>query len=109
MKLSVCGFIYPAVALIGPSNTPLLPSRDTYVERVPGETSNDYSDRLIRQAALWYSDHLAGTGLRALLLTDDRDNLRRAKKAGVPVMRGGVTRGTAGRPLWELTERSALR
>ena len=66
------------------------------MERVPGETSNDYSDRLIRQAALWYSDHLAGTGLRALLLTDDRDNLRRAQKAGVPVMRGEVRRGPLG-------------
>ena len=62
------------------------------MERVPGETSNDYSDRLIRQAALWYSQHLDGSGLRALLLTDDRDNLRTAKKEGVPCMRGTDSR-----------------
>ncbi|XP_043218243.1 exosome complex exonuclease RRP44-like isoform X1 [Amphibalanus amphitrite] len=61
--------------------------KDTFVERVAGETSNDYSDRLIRRAAHWYSEHLEGSGLRALLLTDDRDNLRRAKKEGVPCMR----------------------
>ncbi|XP_037070638.1 exosome complex exonuclease RRP44-like [Pollicipes pollicipes] len=59
--------------------------KDTYVERVPGETSNDYSDRLIRRAALWYNEH--ATGVKTLLLTDDRENLRRARKEDLPSMR----------------------
>lgn len=55
-------------------------SRDTYVERVPGETANDRNDRAIRVATQWYDKHLkfSSTGpanqIRVVLLTDDKKN-----------------------------------
>jgi exosome complex exonuclease DIS3/RRP44 len=33
--------------------------RDTYVERQKGESANDRNDRAIREATLWYKNHLA--------------------------------------------------
>lgn len=61
-------------------------SRDTYVERVPGETANDRNDRAIRVATQWYDKHLStksdGTKhknpIRVVLLTDDKKNREKA-------------------------------
>ncbi|KAF6023062.1 DIS3 [Bugula neritina] len=52
---------------------------ETYVERVRGETANDRNDRAIRVASHWYSSHLAKhTNVKVVLLTNDRENLKRA-------------------------------
>lgn len=58
--------------------------RDTYVERVPGETSNDRNDRAIRVATRWYDEHLKLSyqddtkSIRVILLTDDKGNREKA-------------------------------
>jgi exoribonuclease R len=44
---------------------------ETYSDRRPGESANDYCDRLVRRAAAWLADHLRPLGLSVLLLTDD--------------------------------------
>lgn len=61
-------------------------SRDTYVERTPGESSNDRNDRAIRVATKWYDDHLAlnkSNQIRAVLLTDDKNNRSKAQDMGI--------------------------
>ncbi|OAA64880.1 mitotic control protein dis3 [Cordyceps fumosorosea ARSEF 2679] len=61
---------------------------ETYVQREPNESVNDRNDRAVRQAVKWYGEHLAaqtskGSAPAVLMLTDDRDNIRKAKKEGV--------------------------
>ena len=65
---------------------------ETNVTRQPGETINDRNDRAVRQAAKWYSSHLQNSvklGKTSkqipviLMLSNDRDNLRKAKVEGV--------------------------
>ena len=66
---------------------------ETYVLRNEGESINDRNDRAIRQAAKWYADHLAAA-VKAyrkdrkcpavVVLTDDKDNLSKARTEGVP-------------------------
>lgn len=60
--------------------------RDTYVERVAGETANDRNDRAIRVATKWYDEHLGKlkkTGVRPVLLTDDVGNRNKALAEGI--------------------------
>lgn len=64
--------------------------RDTYVERVPGETANDRNDRAIRVAAQWYDKHLllsqaedSAERVRVILLTDDKKNREKATEENI--------------------------
>ncbi|XVF62323.1 hypothetical protein PTKIN_Ptkin08bG0208000 [Pterospermum kingtungense] len=56
--------------------------KDTFVKRMDGETPNDYNDRAIRVATQWYQTHL-GPATPVLLITNDRDNKRRAAEEGI--------------------------
>ncbi|KAJ8771123.1 hypothetical protein K2173_023448 [Erythroxylum novogranatense] len=56
--------------------------RDTYVQSMTGESPNDRNDRAIRVAAKWYQTHL-GDAARILLITNDRENMRKASEEGV--------------------------
>ncbi|KAK3581182.1 hypothetical protein CHS0354_024716 [Potamilus streckersoni] len=60
-------------------------NKDTYIERLRGEKSNDRNDRAIRQAAKWYADHLkkCDGNLKVVLLTNDADNKSKAKDMGL--------------------------
>lgn len=62
--------------------------KETYVERSESETPQDRNDRATRVAADWYNLHLAQALRcaelpRAVLLTNDKDNLARAKLLGL--------------------------
>lgn len=64
----------------------LLPPRDTFIERKPGESANDRNDRAIREAGIWYNKHLANCGtqkIKVILISDDADNLAKAKEIGL--------------------------
>ncbi|OIT26942.1 PREDICTED: exosome complex exonuclease RRP44 homolog A [Nicotiana attenuata] len=56
--------------------------KDTYVEALAGESPNDRNDRAIRVAAKWYHDHL-GSGVSVLLITNDRENKKKAIDEGI--------------------------
>lgn len=60
---------------------------ETNVVRLEGETINDRNDRAVRQAASWYTSHLAAaTKSKApaiVILTNDSDNRRKAKSEGL--------------------------
>lgn len=43
--------------------------KDTYLDQIDGELINDYNDRSIRKACLWYMDHLPSEIY--IFLTDD--------------------------------------
>ncbi|XP_056008572.1 exosome complex exonuclease RRP44-like isoform X2 [Ostrea edulis] len=61
-------------------------NKHTYVEREPGESSNDRNDRAIREAAKWYNQHLQTTAqgkFQTLLLTNDADNRKKALEDGL--------------------------
>ena len=55
----------------------------TYAEQVAHEIVNDRNDRAIRKAAAWYSHHLEKYGATVVLLTNDKENGRLAKEAGI--------------------------
>lgn len=59
--------------------------RETYVEREPGEKSNDRNDRAIREATMWYKKHLSDldTDTTVVLITNDADNKQKAKEKGL--------------------------
>lgn len=63
---------------------------ETYVNRDQGETVNDRNDRAVRKAVKWYGEHLAQTKTKkgeapaVVMLSNDRDNLRKAKAEGIP-------------------------
>jgi exosome complex exonuclease DIS3/RRP44 len=67
---------------------------ETYVPRDPGETINDRNDRAVRKAVEWYNHHITeAVAARSktqkriptvIMITDDRDNLRKAEKENVP-------------------------
>jgi len=63
---------------------------ETFVTRDQGETINDRNDRAVRRAVKWYNDHLAATKTKRIpsvvMITNDRDNLRKAKLEGVPAL-----------------------
>ncbi|KAI9847751.1 MAG: exosome catalytic subunit dis3 [Thelocarpon superellum] len=65
---------------------------ETYVHRAPGETINDRNDRAVREAVKWYGAHLrqstpakghAKADLAIVMLTDDKENRRRARDQGL--------------------------
>ncbi|VFQ59900.1 unnamed protein product [Cuscuta campestris] len=56
--------------------------KDTYVRATPGESPNDRNDRAIRVASQWYQNHLGAT-LQVLLITNDRENKRKASEEGI--------------------------
>ncbi|XP_011864697.1 PREDICTED: exosome complex exonuclease RRP44 [Vollenhovia emeryi] len=62
--------------------------RETYIEREPGERTNDRNDRAIRVAVKWYSTHLNSDedSVKIVLLTDDVENRRRATEEGLFVV-----------------------
>ncbi|KAL0431035.1 UNVERIFIED_CONTAM: Exosome complex exonuclease RRP44A, partial [Sesamum radiatum] len=57
--------------------------KDTYVKIESGETPNDRNDRAIRVAARWYQNHL-GSAVKVLLITNDRENKKKAIQDGIP-------------------------
>lgn len=66
-------------------------TRETFIEREPGESANDRNDRAIRVAAKWYSEHLKGLPdgdeLRVVLLTNDLGNREKAKENNLLVFK----------------------
>ncbi|KAK3310404.1 uncharacterized protein B0T15DRAFT_36852 [Chaetomium strumarium] len=60
---------------------------ETHVARQGGESVNDRNDRAVRKAVAWYNQHLARTGAKkvpaVVMLSNDRDNLRKAKQEGI--------------------------
>lgn len=61
---------------------------ETYVRRQNDESINDRNDRAVRTVAKWYTEHLRqaakGKTIPAIVvLTDDKENLRKAKEEGV--------------------------
>ncbi|KAK9457241.1 hypothetical protein V1511DRAFT_455280 [Dipodascopsis uninucleata] len=64
--------------------------QETFIERDAGETMNNYNDRAIRTACVWYKLHLERackkSGLEAptiLLLSNDKENRQKASEAGI--------------------------
>ncbi|GBG24612.1 Exosome complex exonuclease DIS3 [Hondaea fermentalgiana] len=58
--------------------------RETWRDQMPGETPNDYNDRLIREATAWFKQLVEGEGIaRVVLVTNDRKNRDLALKAGL--------------------------
>ncbi|TIA44211.1 ribonuclease R [Aureobasidium pullulans] len=63
----------------------------TYVVREDKETINDRNDRAVRRAVKWYAEHLEEAVSKrksvrcpsVVMLSDDRDNLRKAKIDGI--------------------------
>ncbi|KAI7900875.1 uncharacterized protein BX663DRAFT_515563 [Cokeromyces recurvatus] len=59
--------------------------RDTFIEKLKGETPNDRNDRAIRVSTKWYADHLksVGSSIDVIMLTDDRGNREKAAAMGL--------------------------
>ncbi|OAC99195.1 hypothetical protein MUCCIDRAFT_154095 [Mucor lusitanicus CBS 277.49] len=61
--------------------------RDTFIEKLKGETPNDRNDRAIRVATKWFVDHLkansSGENIDVIMLSDDRGNREKAKATGI--------------------------
>lgn len=78
--------------------------QETYVARNTGETINDRNDRAVRKAVQWYNEHLtaavAAKSKKAkrvpsvVMITDDRENLQKAKKEEIPAMTRKYTRSS---------------
>jgi exosome complex exonuclease DIS3/RRP44 len=70
--------------------------QETYVPRDVGETINDRNDRAVRRSVQWYNQHIAeAVAARnnkskripsVVMISDDRDNLRKAKADGIPAL-----------------------
>ncbi|KAJ4380496.1 exosome catalytic subunit dis3 [Didymella sp. IMI 355093] len=68
--------------------------QETHIARDQGETINDRNDRAVRRAVQWYNQHITdAVAARSktqkriptvVMITDDRDNLRKAKAEKVP-------------------------
>lgn len=62
---------------------------ETFVNRLENESVNDRNDRAIRRAVKWYNSHLAKCKAPAtptvVMLTNDRENLLKAKIESIPV------------------------
>nr|XP_046257452.1 exosome complex exonuclease RRP44 [Scatophagus argus] len=64
--------------------------RETFIEREPGESTNDRNDRAVRVATKWYSQHLKTSksdpdGLTVVLLTNDHAGKQKAEESGLLV------------------------
>lgn len=68
--------------------------QETYIPRETGETINDRNDRAVRRAVQWYNQHIT-QAVKArsktqeripsvVMITDDKDNLRKAKAESIP-------------------------
>ena len=58
--------------------------RDTWSTTYPGETSNDFNDRLIRNVAAWYAEAVESKSIaKVLFLTNDRKCREAAVKEGL--------------------------
>lgn len=73
---------------------------ETYVTRDQGESINDRNDRAVRKAVQWYSSHLeeevqgrkkSARCPSVVMISDDRDNLRKAKADGIPALSCGCS------------------
>lgn len=53
---------------------------ETFTDRLPKESMNDYNDRLIRKCVSWLEMHFGPYGIKCLLLTNDRENVQLATK-----------------------------
>ncbi|KAH6615035.1 hypothetical protein C7974DRAFT_343863 [Boeremia exigua] len=70
--------------------------QETHIARDQGESINDRNDRAVRRAVQWYNEHITeAVAARSkkqkriptvVMITDDRDNLRKAKAEKVPGM-----------------------
>ena len=70
--------------------------QETHVPRNQGESINDRNDRAVRRAVQWYNQHITEAVTArskkqkrvptAVMITDDKDNLRKAKAENVPGM-----------------------
>ncbi|KAF2631914.1 RNB-domain-containing protein [Macroventuria anomochaeta] len=68
--------------------------QETHIPRDQGETINDRNDRAVRRAVQWYNQHITeAVAARSkkqkriptvVMISDDRDNLRKAKAESVP-------------------------
>ena len=62
---------------------------ETYVQRESNESVNDRNDRAVRLAVKWYGEHLALSKAKKIptvvMLSDDRENLRKAREHGLSV------------------------
>ncbi|XP_006467105.1 exosome complex exonuclease RRP44 homolog A [Citrus sinensis] len=56
--------------------------KDTHVDKMDKESPNDLNDRAIRVATQWYQKHL-GDATKVLLVTNDRENMRKATEQGI--------------------------
>ncbi|EEH18001.2 hypothetical protein PABG_00564 [Paracoccidioides brasiliensis Pb03] len=68
---------------------------ETHVRRRAVESINDRNDRAVRTAAKWYEEHLRNAVKRSnieqtapdiVVITDDKDNLRKGEQEGVTAM-----------------------
>ncbi|KAI7867430.1 exosome complex exonuclease RRP44-like protein [Spinellus fusiger] len=61
--------------------------RDTFIEKLKDESSNDRNDRAIRVSTKWYKDHLnqnaKGHSIEVVMLSDDRANREKALASGI--------------------------
>ena len=70
--------------------------KETHVARDPGESINDRNDRAVRKAVEWYNQHIteavtARSKMQqriptVIMITDDKDNLRKAEKEDIPAV-----------------------
>ena len=63
--------------------------KETFIEKLEGESENDRNDRSIRKSAAWYMRHLQTNNLPygVVLLTNDAENRRLAQSSGIFAMR----------------------
>ncbi|KAJ1902129.1 exosome catalytic subunit dis3 [Coemansia sp. IMI 209127] len=61
--------------------------RETFVDRQSNESPNDRNDRAIRVAVKWLTTHLDGASIAPVLVTNDEDNLRKARDHGIHACR----------------------
>ncbi|KAJ5815006.1 hypothetical protein N7474_006783 [Penicillium riverlandense] len=68
---------------------------ETHIRREPDESINDRNDRAVRTVASWYGEHLRASSTKAkkekavpaiVVITDDKDNLRKAANEGVTAL-----------------------
>jgi exosome complex exonuclease DIS3/RRP44 len=70
--------------------------QETYVTREAQETINDRNDRAVRQAVQWYNQHITAAITSrnkkqtripsVVMITEDRDNLRKARAESTPAI-----------------------
>ncbi|KAJ1827375.1 exosome catalytic subunit dis3, partial [Coemansia sp. RSA 2599] len=61
--------------------------RETFVDRLASESPNDRNDRAIRTATKWLAAHLQQAGIKPVMITNDEDNLRKARADDISACR----------------------